>query len=193
MNLKNLVLFICICIISACSSINCVKPFSTFSKPIEKQSFFKLRTNGVYVSQSGRGAFFIYKNGKAKIISSLFPIGKEFWNDPKNEIEKIYGDMNYSTKECWGDYTLVEDSILIHFITRHNNEPCKRWVFEETGIVLNDSIIKIETSYSFWGKDTIQNEPNIFRFFPTNIKPDSNIFWYKNKSWYIKNLHESRE
>jgi hypothetical protein len=55
---------------------------------------------------------------------------------------------------------------------------------------------------SFWKNPSIEiiewferefvTEPNTFRLYETEHKPDSTLAWFSKKRWYKKNLHESR-
>ena len=125
--------------------------------------------------------------------SSHFPIGKEFWADPEKVLkEEVYNSWHFNDKEGWGVYNVEKDSIKFQSFNYHTQEPCKRWLFEDRGLILNDSTILIYSVYSFNGKLELIKEPNIYGFYPTTKKPDSTNAWLYKRKWYKENEHKSR-
>jgi hypothetical protein len=181
---------------SSCSSpINCIKPFTIYREPIVNNSVL-LRTDGIYISKNGAASFFLYDNGKVKIFSPFFDtIPANLWKSPQKILKEMQDNWEFSQKERWGDYSINGNEIIIQEFNRNNEEVCKRSVFEEKGRILNDSTIEIYSHYSYWWKDKLSSlyTPCILNFYQTDIKPDSTIAWFINKSWYKKELNVNRK
>jgi hypothetical protein len=170
---------------------NCSKKYFI----VNNQEFIKsnLKTNGVYVSINKGGAFFLFDDGKIQNHSTNKPNGYEFWSDPEKEISKVYDVWYFNRKDGWGNYIVNNDSIFIQFFNYHNQEPCKRWVYEQKGVTLNDSTIEIFSTFMHYQNEYLYTDSNIYRFFPTIKKPNDKKAWLFKKHWYKKGLHESRK
>ncbi len=150
--------------------------------------------NGLYISDNGKAAFFLYKNGKIKIHSPLFSLyEKKFWVTPDKVIQEMQDALYFNSKEWWGDYVVMNNEIKFQWFNRHNQEICKRWVFGGRGKIVNDSTIEIYLDYSTRGDDESPNVQCLLHFYPVAIKPDSTKAWFNNKKWYKTKLHESRK
>jgi len=190
------IIFICtvIGLSSSCvSPINCRKPFNLYKKPIIKsivnnQAIY----NGIFVSLNGEGALYLYENGLSKTISSSVYRNQMFWLNPKVEVVKLLEDDDYFKKEVWGHYQIFKDTIIIQTFGLANNQLCRRSIYETEGVILNDSTIKVFSDYSYWFDTEFIEEPNIYRLYKTEHKPDSTLAWFNKKRWYKKHLHESR-
>jgi len=178
---------------SCVSPINCRKQFTIYKNPnnniISECGFLK---DGVFVSLNGKNAFYLYNDGLVKSILRTERANQLFWVCPEKEIYKILPDDEYFKKEIWGHYQIINDTILIQTFGLSNDQLCRRSVYETKGVVLNDSTIEVFSYYSYWFESEFIKEPNIYRFYKTEQKPDSTLAWFNKKRWYKKNLHESR-
>lgn len=181
-------------LLPSCAGIYpCRKQFTIYKNTIlQPQIKFPIKTNGVYVSTNQGGSFYLYDNGYAKTVSMFFPDSKLFWENPENQMTELHSEEDYFRKEVWGNYKFIDDTIIIQTFGL-NDQLCKRSVYETKGIILNDTTIKVFSDYSFWFDSELIKEPNIYRLYKTEHKPDSTLAWFNKKYWYIKNLHESRK
>lgn len=178
---------------SCVSPINCRKQFTVFMDSISVSSHkYQIRVDGIFVSVNQRGAFALYKDGKVKFVDSYLPIGNEFWLNPDKMISIVENQINIIGKEGTGHYKRVSDTIIIQTFGISNDQLCRRSVYETKGIIVNDSTIKVFSDYSYWFNSELIKEPNIYRLYKTDHKPDSTLAWFSKKRWYKKNLHESR-
>jgi hypothetical protein len=178
---------------SCVSPINCRKQFTVYKEPIIKSSRnIHSFNNGIFVSINGEDVLYLFDNGLSKTISSSISTNQEFWLYPEKAIDNIIADDDYFKKEIWGHYQIIYDTIIIQTFGLANDQLCRRSVYETRGIILNDSTIKVFSDFSHWFNYEIIKEPNIFRHFTTDYKPDRSLAWFNKKRWYKKNLHESR-
>jgi hypothetical protein len=180
-------------LLNACVGIYpCRKQFTLYKEAFyHTDAKLPIKTNGVYISISHEGSFYLYNNGYAKILFSNLPESKTFWKNPSIEINELQSQEKYFRKEVWGNYSINNDTIAIQTFGL-NDQLCKRSVYETKGVILNDSTIKVFSDYSYWFDTELIKEPNIYRLYKTDQKPDSTMAWFNKKRWYKKNLHESR-
>ena len=189
-----LTLFLILFLLPSCTGIYpCRKQFTIYKDPFpQPRTKIPIKTNGVYVSTNQSGSFYLYDNGYTKTISSNSPNSNSFWDDPNNQMIELLSGEDYFRKEVWGNYKLIADTIIIQNFGL-NDQLCKRSVYETKGIILNDTTIMVFSHYSFWFDYELIKEPNIYRLYKTEHKPDSTMAWFNKKYWYKKNLHESRK
>jgi hypothetical protein len=168
--------------------------FTLFKEPVIKNfDGIPLKTNGIYISEDGGAAFYLYKNGQVKILKPFFrQESKEFWIDPLDIINSVKLNWEFDSKEYWGNFLINEDEIVLQNFNR-NNIFRERYLFEKRGRILNDSTIVIFSNYIYNTGDSLLKTECLLKFYPTIIKPDSTNIWFVNKKWYRKNLHESRK
>jgi hypothetical protein len=158
-----------------------------FEEKLSKQILF----DGVYIQELGdlKKGFYFYSDGSVKLIY----FNKSFYKDLLNETIDT-NSYKYSWKERWGHYRIQKDTIKIQ-IFNYNTQffPYKRWIMEYNGIVLTDTTVKMFSLFSYLKKKQFNNNPMIYSFKQTNVKPDSTKAWFKNKKWYLENLDESRK
>lgn len=187
--LKNI--FFLLLIINFFSCLNCPKPFYTYKQKINFSNV-SLKTNGIFVSVNDHGSFYLYSNGK--VWNNLSPHASDFWKNPMEVLKDERQMLQISIREWWGDYLIREDStIIIQTFGDCMDYFCRRMVIEQTGKILTDTTFIIYSMYAYNTKDTIVKGNNRFKYYPTNIKPDSTVGWFNNKKWYKKNLYESRK
>lgn len=181
-------------LLNACVGIYpCRKQFLLYKEAFEfSDTKLPINTNGVYISVSHEGSFYLYNNGYAKILFSNLPVSKSFWKNPSIEINELQSQEKYFRKEVWGNYIIKNDTIIIQTFGL-NDQLCKRSVYETKGVILNDSTIKVFSDYSYWFDSELIKVPNIYRLYKTDQKPDSTLAWFNKKWWYKKDLHESRK
>ncbi|TCN52473.1 hypothetical protein D0809_00050 [Flavobacterium circumlabens] len=175
--------------------------FSNYEKPVRFEKSVKLKTNGVYVVDSVNGyinskeCYYLYNNGLCLPNSQ----DKNFWKNPKYYLDEEYNRMvkyqeKYKIKpDVFGQYSISNDTICFQVFGANNNEFFRRWVIEDKGIIVNDSTIKLFSSYSYLRKIELLDKPKTLLFYKMEIKPDSTKLFYKNKKWYKKGLHKSRK
>jgi len=172
--------------------MNCTKDFTIYTQKIKTGiQKYELQLNGVYVSKQRTGFIYFYPNGMVKFI----PVSPEYTiveNNPQKEFDKLlsYGFM--IDKDYWGAYYLIQDSLVIQWFNRNNNEICKRTIFEEKAILNSDSSFTLLSRYSKYFDDNPEEVLIEFIYFESNVKPDCNLAWFHNKMWYRKKLNESR-
>lgn len=170
---------------------NCSKAFSIYRHPIASHESGMPLTKGVYVSRNDGGAFFLYADGRVSFFSSLEPRGEYFWSNPAKGFQEITRDWRYTTKEGWGAYRIIGDSLFSETFRYTADEWCKRTITRRSGIVLSDSSIVINRVVYHDGT-VIFSGANIFDLYTTFEKPDSTLAWCARKAWYRKGLHLSR-
>ena len=168
--------------------------FTLFKEPVIKNfDGTPLKTNGIYISEEGRAAFFLYNNGQVKILYPFFNHKtKEFWLNPSEVTRNMNVNWDFDSKEWWGNFSIDSNEIILRYFNR-NNLFRERYLFENKGEILNDSTIVIYSDYIYNTGDSFLNTKCLLKFYPTSIKPDSTNIWFVNKKWYRKNLHESRK
>jgi len=173
---------------------NDTRNFNVYKKPIsQSQNIISLKTNGVYISEDGGGALFLYQNGQVKLLKPFFSQARKgIWLDPLDVLKGINLYWNFNTKEFWGSF-IINDNEIIFQNFNENNILKERYLFEQRGRILNDSTIVIFSDYVYNTGDSLLNTECLLKFYPTSIKPDSTNIWFVNKKWYRKNLHESRK
>jgi len=173
---------------------NDTRSFNVYKKPIsQSQNIISLKTNGVYISEDGGGALFLYQNGQVKLLKPFFSQARKgIWLDPLDVLKGINLYWNFNTKEFWGSF-IINDNEIIFQNFNENNILKERYLFEQRGRILNDSTIVIFSDYVYNTDDSLLNTECLLKFYPTSIKPDSTNIWFVNKKWYRKNLHESRK
>jgi hypothetical protein len=194
-----LLLLVTITLLSSCIPTallpNCRKGFDAYSLPItDANSTSSLKTNGLYISDNGKAAFYLYKNGKVKILGPSFSlVDKKFWVGPNKVIRERENMLYANSKEWWGDYVIAYNTITIQWFNRTNQELYKREVFVAQGKVINDSTIDINLDYCPKGNLVFMKGGScILRFYSLSPKPDSTKAWFNNKKWYKTKLHSSR-
>lgn len=159
---------------------SCIDGFEVYKKPIILTSTNNLKLiNGFYSksinSNSGR---YFFSNGKTK--SAMFSNGKSL--------------SEFKNKENWADYFLNGDTLIIQGFNHHNQELCRRWVFETKGLITSDTTILLLSIHDYRFKTTeVFNPPLLISFVPSSIRPDSTVAWYQNKSWYKEQVHPQRK
>jgi hypothetical protein len=168
--------------------------FTLFKEPVIKNfDGIPLKTNGIYISEDGGGALFLYQNGQVKLLKPFFSQARKgIWLDPLDVLKGINLYWNFNTKEFWGSF-IINDNEIIFQNFNENNILKERYLFEQRGRILNDSTIVIFSDYVYNTGDSLLNTECLLKFYPTSIKPDSTNIWFVNKKWYRKNLHESRK
>ncbi len=141
---------------------------------------------------NGGGALCFFDNGLAKYISSSVSANNSFWINPEVEIKNLLENDQYFKKELWGHFQIIDDTIIIQNFGISNDQLCRRSVYEKKGVIVNDSTIIILSNYSFWFDNDLIKEPDTYRLFKTDQKPDSTLAWFRKKRWYHKNIDESR-
>ncbi len=173
---------------------NDTRNFYLFKMPITlSHNSIPLKTNGIYISDEGGAALFLYENGLVKILRPFFNHkAKEIWLDPSYVISNMSFDWHFYSKEWWGDFLIDKNEIILQDFNR-NNILKNRYLFEQRGRILNDTTIVIFSDYVYNTGDSLLKSECLLKFYPTSIKPDSTNIWFVNKKWYRKNLHESRK
>jgi len=180
--------------VSCVSPINCRKQFTIFMYPISVSSDeYKIHIDEIFVSVNGSDAICFFDNGLSKTISSFASNINSFWLNPKVEASCLLEKDQYFRKELWGHFRITKDTLIIQSFGLSNDQLCRRSVYETKGIIMNDSTIKVFSDYSYWFDSELIKEPNIYRLYKTDQKPDSTLAWFNKKRWYKKNLHESRK
>lgn len=178
---------------SCVSPINCRKQFTVFMDPISVSSDkYKIRLDGIFVSVNGSDALCFYDNGLSKTISSFSFNIDSFWTNPNVDVSSLLKKDQYFRKELWGHFRISKDTLIIQSFGLSNDQLCRRAVYETKGVILDDSTIKVFSDYSYWFDSELIKEPNIYRLYKTDQKPDSTLAWFNKKRWYKKNLHKSR-
>jgi len=175
---------------------NCKRHFTVFEHPIaENNAPVSLKKRGIYISETGNAAFFLYENGKVKIhLGALESYPQKHMRTPEKVLSEMLTEPDFNSKEFWGDYGSSGNKIRIQVFARNNEYLCKRFIYDNAGQEINDSTIEIYFSYSAIGKDTMLNGQTCrLKFYSTKTKPDSTRAWFNNRKWYRRKLHESRK
>ena len=152
----------------------------------------ELKMHGLYISEKGSAIAFFYRNGKVKLIYSLFQTEKMMFS-PEEAIQYTRKYIGYRQKENWGEYWIEDNKIRIQYFNYNLQEIPKRRVFEAEGKVVDDSTIDIYFLYSM--KDLSKVEqcgPCRLHFYPLDIKADSIKAWYDKKEWYKRSVNKDR-
>ncbi len=137
---------------------------------------------------------FFYSNGNVKQIRPRFDsFPQTYMTPPATVLAGLTTNMFFRSKEGWGDYTIRNDTIVLQIFGWHNDEMPTRRVYESWGLVINDSTIEIHIDRCVRTDDTIFNGTCRLHYYPTTIKPDSNLVWFNKKRWYRDHLHNSRK
>ena len=181
--------------LSSCGVLlpNCRQPFNLNREPILGDLAHLPSVNGIYVPVDSGGAFALYASGKAKRVSSSQPAGTDFWSNPKEHGAALLELASLVPREGWGDYYIRDNAILIQSFNHNINEPCVRSVYEERGIVINDTTITITSVFThWWWQDTLVSTPKTYRLYPMHQVPDPSDARLYRRGRYKRSLHPSR-
>ena len=171
---------------------NCHKRFTTYRYPIQGPSDKnQLRANGFYYSTEEHDAFFLTPSGLIKMVPFRIPL-KASKVDSSGVLEDIIGWSRFTGKNYWGEYRINNDSIQLQWFNYHQTEVCKRSVFDDRGIVLNDTTFVITSRIAYWFDDTATTGQFVYRFYRTDFKPDDSRIWFEKKRWYLNGRDKSR-
>jgi hypothetical protein len=190
-NFVFLILF-CFSLFSCVSLGTLKKDFYTFKEPLLiYDTAFPIRINGVYLPKNELNGypFFFFKDGSI----TWYTWGIDFRQNCYDALEKSPFLESSISKEYWGHYTIKNDTIVIQVFNRVGDFIYKRWIFEFTGLIQNDSSFILVSEYSYFTKDQFIEKPIPYYYCPTKIKPDSTKAWFNDKQWFRENLHESRK
>lgn len=181
--------------LSSCGLLpNCRQTFVLHREPLLTGAAHVPRLNGYYVSVGSDGfdAFALFTGGKVKMVSGWHPNGTDFWNNPQAHRAALVELASLVPREGWGVYSIRDNTILIQSFNHNLNEPCVRSVYEERGIVINDTTITISSLFMHWRQDTLISSPNTYRFYPMDQVPDPSSARLYRRGWYKRDLHPSR-
>ncbi|HEY0740460.1 MAG TPA: hypothetical protein VGD40_03325 [Chryseosolibacter sp.] len=184
----------------------CVSNHQNFSvyktKPFRSENKFSI--NGVYFLEKFSTtkyydrphAIFFYADGSISAYNtnqvSKIP-ESEFWTKPEEYLRSI--DFARSPGEP-GHFTVKNDTLVIEFITYRGGIP-QRGSNRFEGILTEDSSIVLTQQICRWCHIRVEDFPdngiksldNIrYRFYKTDIRPDSNKFWIKQARWYKRSV-----
>jgi len=178
--------------LSSCAILpNYKKGFNVYENPIKNNyNENRILTNGVYgcnLSKNGV-VFYFYTNGIVKVIGWT----SNFFQNADSVLNYYSSDWRYYYEEDWGQYSINYDTLTIQVFNRNNQEFFKRQVIEDKCLIINDSSFVLFSSINCLYNMQFVKEPVIYKFYPTELKPDSTIAWFNDKKWFKENLHESR-
>lgn len=173
---------------------NSMKGFDVYKHKVKDSAATTvLKMDGLYISETGSAFAFFYKNGKVKLVYSLFQT-KSTMQRPEEAIQYTRKYIGHERKDHWGEYEIRGEKIKIQYFNRNLQEIPKRWVLEAQGKVVNDSTIDIYFHYSMKGISKLEqyDPPCRLHFYPLDIKADSTKVWYNKKGWYRHSVNKSR-
>lgn len=171
---------------------NCHKQFTVYQLPVhDSTATSQLRSDGIYASEHTREVLCFQPNGLVKAYPLCIP-DTGFWTDPSLTISIIQSRYEPYKKEDWGAYTVLADTLKLQRFNYHQTEVCKRSVFDYRGVVLNDTTLVITSKIAYWFDDTATTGHFVYRFYPTDFKPDDSRIWFEKKRWYLRNRDPSR-
>ena len=178
--------------LAGCGVLNKVEDFTVYKESIvEVRRQIPLRIDGVYLTIDDKALPMVfYKNGYFKRIVQWHD--SSVWKNPDKFLDIALSKPGLNVGEGWGQYKLFHDTIVSQRFNKFGEGIYKRWVFEDSLKILNDTTLKLFSTHTYWGKYP-NKSPVIFRFFPTDSKPDSTKAWFRDKNWFKKGLHESRK
>ncbi|MBS4057079.1 MAG: hypothetical protein KGZ82_07170 [Bacteroidales bacterium] len=186
-----------ICIILIIFSLNSCftkkKDFFAYKYPLIKSGNpLSIKTNGFYAPVDIKGRIlFLYEN---RIVKEGPWVSDFFFN--KSKYFDIINEDYYTQKgkEYFGSFMIKDTSIVIQLFNIHtsHNPIYRRWVFESSGLITSDTTIVLYSNFEYLNKNEFYKVPVLFKFVPYENKPDSSNAWFRNKTWYNENMHDSR-
>lgn len=171
---------------------NCPRQFNVHEEPITSLApVMRLRMDGIYVCEETGTAFCIWPSGLVKEYPVSIP-STGFWANPQETLDRIAVQESYRSKDDWGAYSLQGTALKIQTFNYHQTEFCKRSVFEYTGAVENDTTFVITSKIAYWFADTATTGRFVYRFYPTDLRPDDSRIWFEKKRWYKRERHADR-
>ena len=170
---------------------NCHKRFTTYQIAVQGNPSHSIHFDGMYVSEELSQVLLFEPSGLIKIFPNCVP-DTGFWASPLQTISTITLRDKHWAREHWGTYSIEQDSIHIQFFNYHQTEGCKRSVFDYRGVLLNDTTFVITSKIAYWFDDTATTGHFVYRFYPTDFKPDDSRIWFEKKRWYLRNRDPSR-
>ena len=199
--------------LSGCYSLH--KNFIIHEHPILENSRYELEIDGVYFVGSNEekcpsNYFFFYKNGLVYV--SRFTGKQEvldFWSNPNHYIDNLnrnYFQM-FKPRDMWGSYKIRNDSIFIQYFYDNGSNQVglmNRNSIDLSGIITSSHSFTIDVRICTWcdkfygtnsrhsGDTSYFSPSSVYKFEKSDFKVDSSLAWFSKRSWYTKNLHESR-
>ncbi len=197
--MKILKAFIIITVVILTSCVNLHKNFSYYREPIKCNNSLEVRIDGIYFAipgqESDKGIVF-YNNGMVYIYNRYTNDAEMFWLNPSKFMKYEFPKQflyNYIKKDLWGHYIIRNDSIFIQYFHRNIDYWIKRNITELYGIIKDNTNIYIykekwtkNAGYHSEPLEKIYNTPILYKFYQTDIKPDSTNAWFYKKRWYEK-------
>jgi hypothetical protein len=166
------------------------KDFELFREPIPELIENKVRFDGVYISENDWMMLYLYSNGTCKYMG----YDSCFVQTPSHQELKSQTLIKEKDKERWGEYMIINDTLIVQSFNRHYFEKYKRWSSEKMFLIGNrDSILLVEWSSNYPEKNYKERFQMKFIFQQTALKPDSSKAWYLDRKWYTDGVHASRK
>lgn len=171
---------------------NCHRRFTVHEDPFgDGQPNDLPRLNGIYVSDESRSAFYFFPHGLVKEFSFSVP-ESGYLSNPQETINRMEMTKRYPPSEDWGGYSIDGKELVIQRFNYHQTEICKRSIFEYHGVMVNDTTFIISSYNHYWFSDTATTCHFVYRFYPTDFKPDDSKIWFEKKRWYLRDRDPSR-
>jgi hypothetical protein len=170
------------------------KHFMVYKEPVfQGNRKYQPRVDGIYFSTNSNLAYVFYSNGLIKSLSHN-TTHTVFWTNPKLASFDIYKRaLSNKPNELWGEYSIHNNKIWYDYFTFNKQEFFVRQIIHAEDFMLSDTAFVINSEIATFENYELVSKPIYFRFYKTNLKPDSTYAWYLNRRWYKQEVHESRK
>jgi hypothetical protein len=189
-------------LLNSCNMIS-QKHFNAYKKEPFDLNSAQLRIDGIYFMKPCRDYvdhepphfFFFFSDGSlAESTGSGISIVPDvhFWDNPDKYLKGLHLKFGYK-----GHYFVRGKEIFMQFFDINPGAFFAVNALELRGTIVNDSSIVLTKGYCEWclgtylnyNKDgTVEFDQVEYRFYKTNIRPDSLDMWFKKKKWYKRNV-----
>lgn len=139
---------------------------------------------------------FLYEDGTAVLVNTISISSipeSEFWSNPEEYLKNV----NYRVAHAEGIFLIEDGKIAIEVIGYKGGVPQLSTLRYE-GLV-KDSTIQLTRQICHWCPDKEDDYPKngvraidlTYRFYQTDVKPDSSDIWLKKTRWYQKGRYKS--
>lgn len=171
--------------------VTCHKPFAVHQKPISHNGgHLAIRTDGVYFSENGFQALFFYSNGQ--VLAYARGLGFNYGSYPDSALRLIENGRPGFTRDNWGCYEQIGDSMVIQHFNFHPEYICNRSVVDLLARVLDKHHIVVKTTTYHVSRESFSTN-EVYQFHPSSFKPDSTLAWFNHRGWYQGELHPDRK
>lgn len=153
--------------------------------------------NGIYYRCEGDYAYVLifYADGTIFLNSAWGTSSDKFCNEKRPFTDDEINKLNRKGRAYWGMYIVRDDTI--YYQNKFSIVWDGNYLYQYKGLITDTGITILKEkclscTYGSYAYDEMDARKCTFKFYPTIIKPDSSLAWFKKKSWYKKCMNTKR-